>query len=139
MSVGIKNIIAIILLLSLGVVLYFSASGFFNVLLVPRIVASLSAQDMLSARAFILLISLASALIAGFFSVFLFEMISDWRPWLSGLLFALPVMILSAVFASISGISADVIFLYLQQFAVIIAAYLLMAYVGRYTGRRFFG
>ena len=134
-----KSIVAVGALLVLGVMLFFSASAFFNMVLIPRVVHALSADDVIGAKTFIVFISVISALIAAFFSVFLFEMISNWRPWLSGFLFALPVMLSLSLFAGISGgLTLDVLLLYVLQFIGILLAYWLMSFLGRGVGRRFF-
>ena len=137
-------VLAAVLLMMLGVLLYYSATPYMNMFVAPMI-NSLEAQSSeMTLWLLMTLIALAGGLIAGFFSVFLFEMVSNNdRPGLMAILFALPVVIIHLaliILAASQGKSLpmEVYWLYLVEIIAIFLSYYMTALAGHWVGRRFF-
>ena len=130
--------------MTLGVMLYYSATPYMNIYLVP-VIKSLGVEPTrLILAAILSLVALAGALIAGFFSVFLFEMVSGgYRPLLMGLVYATPVTaihlsLIAKVYMDGLQVPLDVIWLDLGEMVAIYLGFLLTAWAGRGVARRFF-
>jgi len=125
MKSGFLNVLAALVLMILGILLYFSASAFFNVLVIP-LLQGFSPQQ-------------ADNMIAWFFSVFLFEMAGGgYRPLAMGVVFSMPVVLVQ-VYAIIAGdMPKAMTMIYLLESLMIVLAYIITAFVGRWVARRFF-
>ncbi|WP_456446179.1 hypothetical protein [Thiolapillus sp.] len=137
-------VLASLLLMTLGVMLYYSATPYMNIYLVPVIKSLGIEPTKLTLIGILALVAFAGALIAGFFSVFLFEMVSGgYRPLLMGLIFATPVtaihlFMIARVYLDGLQVPVDVIWLNLGEMITIYLSYLLTAWAGRGVARRFF-
>ncbi len=137
-------VLAAILLMTLGVMLYYSATPYMNMFVAPMINSMGVESSRLMLWLVMTLIALAGSLIAGFFSVFLFEMVSGgYRPGFMAMLFAVPVVVVHLSFVIMGLIQgqrmpAEVYGLYLGEVAAIFLGYYLTARVGRWVARRFF-
>ncbi|WP_456407085.1 hypothetical protein [Thiolapillus sp.] len=132
---------ALLLLATLGVMLYFSAAGYLNVFALPLLQSVSDKPSPQMIAAVLVIISFLGALIAGFFSVFLFEMAGGgYRPLLMGFLFSLPVILIrvSLLWNSNSSMQGDIAMIYALESLVVLVAYVLMAWMGRWVFRRFF-
>ncbi len=139
MKSGFLNVLAALVLMILGILLYFSASAFFNVLVIPLLQGFSPQQaDNMIALALVI-ISLLASLIAGFFSVFLFEMAGGgYRPLTMGVVFSMPVVLVQ-VYAIIAGdMPKAMTMIYLLESLMIVLAYIITAFVGSWVARRFF-
>ncbi len=137
MAWWIKGIV-ILILGALGVLLYFSAAAFFNVWIVPFMQELAPEQAHRSIGPVLVLISFVAALIAAFFSVFLYEMIGGGRPLLMGVLFALPMILIQVYVLTGARLELAMLSIHLVEMVGIVAAYLLIAFFGRWVHRRFF-
>lgn len=133
--------IAILLLGTLGVLLYFSASGYLNVFALPALQHVSDKPSPQLIAAVLVLISFLGALIAGFFSVTLFEMTGGgYRPLLMGVLFSLPIILIRVwlVSGGYSTMRGDMVIIYALESVAVLVAYVLMALLGRKIFHRFF-
>jgi hypothetical protein len=139
MKFGMLAIVAMIILMTLGGLLYFSASAFLNVLVIPLLQDLTPEQaDKMIALALVIISFLAS-LIAGFFSVFLFEMAGGgYRPLLMGTLFSLPVIAVQIYVVIAGNMPTEMMVIYLLESLMILLAFVLTAFAGRWVARRFF-
>ena len=137
-------ILASLLLMTLGVMLYYSATPYMNIYLVPVIKSLGGEPTRLILAAILSAVALAGALIAGFFSVFLFEMVSGgYRPLLMGLIYATPIIavhlfLIVKVYVDGLQVPVDVIWLNLGEMIAIYLGFLITAWAGRGMARRFF-
>lgn len=133
-----KRALVILVLGTLAVLLYFSASGFFNIWVVPMM-QQLSPEKAHENIAFVLVgISFLAAFIAAFFSVFLYEMTGGGRPLLMGVLFALPVILIQLYAVLGSRVSSTMLTIYLVETLGVLLAFVLVSFLGRRAFRRFF-
>ncbi len=133
-----KQLLAIALLMTLGTFLYFSAAAFLNVWVVPKM-QSLSTQAAhQSVLPVLIAISFVAALIAAFFSVFLWEMTGGGRPLLWGVLFALPMVVVQTWLILAKRLAPEMALLFGLEMAGILLAFVLLSYGGRWVYRRFF-
>lgn len=132
---------ALLLLATLGVLLYFSASSYLNVLVLPLLQSISDKPSPQMIAAVLVIISFLGALIAGLFSVFLFEMAGGgYRPLLMGILFSLPVILIRVTVTwgghGVNG--GDIAMIYALESIVVMLAYIVMAWAGYAAFRRFF-
>lgn len=133
-----KRSIIILVLGALAVLLYFSASGFFNIWAVP-LMQKLSPEQAHQNIAMVLVgISFLAAFISAFFSVFLYEMTGGGRPLLMGILFALPVILIQLYVVFGSRLSPEMVTIYLVETVGVLLAFVLVSFLGRRAFRRFF-
>ena len=133
-----KKGIVIVVLGTLAVLLYFSASGFFNVWAVP-LMKQLSPERAHQSIGMVLVaISFAAALIAAFFSIFLYEMTGGGRPLLMGTLFALPLILIQGYVLVDARLEPVMLTIHLVEMAGVLLAFILVSYLGRKVFRRFF-
>ncbi|WP_457673941.1 hypothetical protein [Thiolapillus sp.] len=137
-------ILGSLLLMSLGVMLYYSSTPYMNLYVAPM-VKSLGFEPTRLVLAVMLgLIAFTGALIAGFFSVFLFEMVSGgYRPLFMGVLYATPIVVIHlslVIMGYVNGANMplDVLWLYLGEVVAIYLGFLLTARAGQGVARRFF-
>ncbi|WP_457666220.1 hypothetical protein [Thiolapillus sp.] len=137
-------VLAAVLLMTLGVMLYYSATPYMNMFVAPMINSLGVESGKLMLWVVMTLIALAGGLIAGFFSVFLFEMVSGgYRPGFMALVFAIPVVVIHLAFVIMGlmqgkQLPAEVYGLYLGEVGSIFLSYYITARVGRWVARRFF-
>ena len=137
-------VLASLLLMTLGVLLYYSSTPYMNLYVAPIIKSMGFEPTRLILAGMLALIAFIGALIAGFFSVFLFEMVSGgYRPLLMGLIYATPIVVIHlslVVMGYLDGanVPIEVFWLYLGEVVAIYLAFLLVARVGRGVARRFF-
>lgn len=127
-----------ILLGTLGTLLYFSAAGFLNLLVVPLMKGLEPEQQHQLITPVLILLSFVAALIAGLFSAFLFEMVTAWRPLLMGVLFALPSIGTILYVAGAAGMPVEMQLVYGLESLAMLLAFVAMAFLGRFVARRFF-
>ncbi len=133
-----KQLLVIALLMTLGTFLYFSAAAFLNVWVVPKM-QSLSTQAAhQSVIPVLIAISFLAAVIAAFFSVFLWEMTGGGRPLVWGVLFALPMVLIQTWLILAKRLAPEMALLFGLEMAGIVLAFLLMALGGHRVHRRFF-
>lgn len=139
MKSGFWTMAAAVVLMILGVALYFSASGFLNVFVIP-LLKDLSPEQAGRLIMFVLVaISFIAALIGGFFSVFLFEMAgSGYRPLLMGFLFALPAVLVQLYVVIVGEMPTEMTVVYILESVMILLAFIIAAFCGRMVFRRFF-
>ncbi len=132
------KVLAFLLLVPLGWVLYFSGSALFNVWAVPMMQGLSPEQAHQGIVPVLVGISFLAASIGAFFSVFLYELIGGGRPLLAATLFALPLV--GAQLYALWGkrLTTDMVAVYLIEMVMIWFAYLLLSYLGRAVRRRFF-
>jgi hypothetical protein len=135
---------ASLLLMTLGVLLYYSATPYMNIYLVP-VIKSLGVEPTrLILAAVLALVAFVGASIAGFFSVFLFEMVSGgYRPSSMSLIYATPIVVIqlsmiAMAYVNGTNVPLDVFWLDLGEVVAIYLGYLLTAWAGRGVARRFF-
>ena len=133
-----KKVIVVLVLGTLGVLLYFSASAYFNVLVVPMMQGMDQEAAHRSISAVLVAISLGAAVIAAFFSVFLYEMTGGGRPLLWGLLFALPLILIQGYMLLQSRLDAAMLSIHIGEMLGILLAFLAVSWLGRAVFRRFF-
>ncbi len=139
MKPGFWSIAAAAVLMVLGVALYFSASGFLNVFVIPLLKGLSPEQAGQLIMIVLVVISFIAALIGGFFSVFLFEMAGGgYRPLLMGFLFALPAALLQIYVVIIGEMPAEMAVVYILESVMILLAFIIAAFSGRMVFRRFF-
>ncbi|WP_456417323.1 hypothetical protein [Thiolapillus sp.] len=139
MKSGFWTIAATVVLMSLGVLLYFSASAFLNVLAIPLLQDLDPEQTDQMIAMVLVVISFLAALIGGFFSVFLFEMAGGgYRPLLMGILFSLPAVLVQTYVVVSSGVAIEMMTIYALESSMVLLAFVLMAFAGRSVSRRFF-
>ncbi|GEM_PF-5491322 len=137
-------VLASLLLMTLGVLLYYSSTPYMNLYVAPMLMSIGFEPNGLMLVGMLALIAFIGALIAGFFSVFLFEMVSGgYRPLLMGLVFATPIvaiLVSLVVMGYLDGMKLrmEVVWLYLGEVAAVYLAFLLTARLGRSVARRFF-
>jgi len=133
-----KQLPIVLILATLAVLLYFSASGFFNVWAVPLMKDLPPEQAHRAIGAVLVAISLAASFIAAFFSVFLYEMVGGGRPFWMGLLFGLPLVLIQAYVLLGARIDEQMLTIHLVEMLGILLAFVLVAFLGRWVHRRFF-
>lgn len=133
-----KQLLVIALLMTLGTFLYFSAAAFLNVWVVPKMQALSSQTAHQSVIPVLIAISFAAALIAAFFSVFLWEMTGGGRPLLWGVLFAVPMVAIQTWLILAKRLAREMALLFGLEMVGIVAAFVLLSYMGRWVHRRFF-
>ncbi len=133
-----KKGLVILALGTLAVLLYFSAAAFFNVWVVPYMQKLAPEQAHRSIGAVLVLISFAAALIAAFFSVFLYEMTGGGRPLLMALVFSLPMVLIQAYVLTGAHLELAMLSIHLVEMAGIVLAFVLVSWLGRRVHRRFF-
>ncbi|WP_456413373.1 hypothetical protein [Thiolapillus sp.] len=139
MKSGFWTIAATVVLMSLGVLLYFSASAFLNVLAIPLLQDLDPEQTDQMIAMVLVVISFLAALIGGFFSVFLFEMAGGgYRPLLMGILFSLPAVLVQTYVVVSSGVAIEMMTIYALESSMVLLAFVLTAFAGRSVSRRFF-
>jgi len=139
MKFGWWSIVAAIVLMMLGVALYFSASGFLNVYVIPLLQGFDPEQTDRLILIVLVMISFVAALIGGFFSVFLFEMAGGgYRPLLMGCVFALPAILMQMYFVIVGEMPAEMMTVYILEALMVLLAFVLAAFAGRMVFRRFF-
>jgi len=137
-------VLASLLLITLGVMLYYSATPYMNLFVAPMLKSMGFERAELALAAMLALIAFIGALIAGFFSVFLFEMVSGgYRPLNMGLIYATPIVVIHLSMVAMEylnggNISLGGLLLYLGEVPVIYIGFLLMARAGSSVARRFF-
>ncbi|WP_456377140.1 hypothetical protein [Thiolapillus sp.] len=133
------TIAATAVLMTLGLLLYFSAAAFLNVLAIPLLqnLDPQQAEQMIAAV--LVVISFIAALIGGFFSVFLFEMAGGgYRPLLMGTVFSLPAVLVQTYVMVSRGMAVEMMAIYVLESVVVLLAFVLTAFAGRMVSRRFF-
>lgn len=139
MKSGFWIIAATVVLMVLGVLLYFSASAFLNVLAIPLLQNLAPEQTGQMIAAVLVIISFVAALIGGLFSVFLFEMAGGgYRPLLMGFVFSLPAVLVQGYVVISSGIPAAMMAIHILESMVVLLAFVLAAFAGRMVFRHFF-
>lgn len=133
-----KKLLVILVLGTLAALLYFSASGFFNVFAVPLMKDLPPEQAHRAIGAVLVVISFGAALIAAFFSVFLYEMTGGGRPLLMGVVFALPLILIQGYVLLGARVDPAMLAIHLAEMVGILLAFILVAYLGRRVFRRFF-
>ena len=133
-----KKTIVILVLGTLAVLLYFSASGFFNVWVVPMMKDLSPERAHQSIGTVLVLISFVAAFIAAFFSVFLYEMTGGGRPLLMGIVFALPLILIQGYVLIGARLEPEMLTIHLVEMVGILLAFIMVAFLGRKVFRRFF-
>ncbi len=137
-------VLASLLLMTLGVLLYYSSTPYMNLYVAPMIKSMGFEPTKLVLAAMLALIAFIGALIAGFFSVFLFEMVSGgYRPMAMGLIYATPIVVIHLAMVVMgylngSGMPLEVLWIYLGEVLAIYIGFLLTARAGKGVARRFF-
>ncbi len=133
-----KKLLVILALGTLAILLYFSASGFFNVWVVPMMKDLSPAQAHQSIGVVLVLISFVAAFIAAFFSVFLYEMTGGGRPLLMGILFSLPLILIQGYVLIGARLEPEMLTIHLVEMVGILLAFVVVSFLGRKVFRRFF-
>ena len=133
-----KKVLVILVLGTLAILLYFSASGFFNIWVVPMMKDLSPAQAHQSIGVVLVLISFVAAFIAAFFSVFLYEMTGGGRPLLMGILFSLPLILIQGYVLIVARLEPEMLTIHLVEMVGILLAFVVVSFLGRKVFRRFF-
>ena len=136
-------VLASLLLMILGVLLYYSSTPYMNLYVAPMVKSMGFEPTKLVLAAMLALIAFIGALIAGFFSVFLFEMVSGgYRPLVMGLIYATPIVVIHLAMVVMgylnNAMPLDVLWLYLGEVLAIYMGFLITAQAGKGVARRFF-
>ncbi len=137
-------VLASLLLMTLGVLLYYSSTPYMNLYVAPMIKSMGFEPTKLILLTMLALIAFIGALIAGFFSVFLFEMVSGgYRPLVMGLVYATPVVAIQLAvvvmgYLNGGGMPLEALWLYLGEVLAIYMGFLVTARAGQGVARRFF-
>ena len=126
-----KKVLVILVLGTLAILLYFSASGFFNVWVVPMMKDLSPAQAHQSIGVVLVLISFVAAFIAAFFSVFLYEMTGGGRPLLMGILFSLPLILIQGYVLIGARLEPEMLAIHLVEMVGILLAFVVVSFLGR--------
>ena len=133
-----KRALVILVLGTLAILLYFSASGFFNVWVVPMMKDLSPERAHQSIGMVLVLISFVAAFIAAFFSVFLYEMTGGGRPLLMGIVFALPLILIQGYVLVGTRQGPEMLTIHLVEMVGILLAFVIVSFLGRKVYRRFF-